>query len=373
MSDGRPLDDMFMQQPLSDGRVRKYELMYVPANQALPTTGDNPTELNIIATGAGMDSFALLERAFILVEYNLMNADKTTPSPTKNHTIQNGWSLFDRAGLYLSDREIEQVENCSMVSHLKRLVEHTNESILGQGSSARYYPQVDQLATVISDTEVNDANLAKGVVYHAGTKSKFARLYLRDIFGFCNIDKAILGANVKLRLFPQQNHLKSIYGEAASTAAFIRLINVGLYLPTMRPDNGTLEAIYNSVKAEKTIPFQFEHWNYNSVPIALVNGSTKVNYVVPNASKRVSAVVAYVQPNEASATPTLISDKLAGGLYGLSTHSVLIDGKSFPENGAEGSLRGYVKNMRPFFNLATSTNKMFSELSLIAINSIVTQ
>lgn len=357
--DSTPIAALFEHQPVTDPSIRKYELSRYSAQQQLGTSGVNVAEITIDARSAGMDSLVLLQRAWIGVKCHVYAANKTTEiAGPKNQLIENGWSLFQRAGLYISDAEVEQVDRPGIVSHFKRLVEWSADAVYGQGPAASYYPIATSITTspALADDAgvIADSNLYKGVIRYQctdlnadGKAVQYLKLPLRDIFGFCNVDKALMGANIKLRLQPESSFERVVLRGVNSTAASVHIDEVDLYLPVARPDNATLANIYGQIKSGKTIPYEFERWNY--FPYDIANGSTAENVVLPNFSKRPTSVIVGMQLATAESEFTV--DKLQTKLFGLTSHRLMMDSKVYPEISFEGSAKGYLHEYETFLQL----------------------
>lgn len=347
---------MFDSVPVVDGRIRKYELYRYTTAQPFPATA-NPSEVTIDTRASAMDSLLMLNRSFIDVKFSLRVANNG-PLPAAEHgqIVQNAWDMFSRAILYINDSEVENVDMPGIVSHIKRLVESSRGHIEGQGPSSGYYPDADAKAPVaLDDGTAAGANpavppaLTDTMRYRAGARYfapgvHHVRLYLRDIFGFCDVNKALMGARVSIRLTPESVQSRIIQKSADSTASQVRFEGCDFYLPAARPDNATLNAIYKEVNSGKVIPFEFETYTYNQVVIA--NGSTSVNTMIPNSHRRPTAVHVLMQLD--SQRGTLAGDKLAGKLFGLRTSRVRVDSKQYPEVGYEGETMGYIHEYETF-------------------------
>ena len=346
MADSSVIENMFSQDPVVDPHIRKYELARYTTNQPF-SLASNPSEITIDSRGSGLDSLIMLQRAFIGVQFKLTQTNYTPITANKSNIVQNAWSLFSRAILYVNDAEVENVERPGMVSHIKRLVENTADAITGQGSSSSYYPRalasIEALpadpATVNIDKQVERAKQR----YKTNT-SQFTKLYLRDIFGFCTLDKPLLGARISIRLTVESDPKRVIYVAAGSDAEKFLLEGCDLYMPVARPDNATLQKLYAEVNSGKPIPFEFERWNYfrHAIPAT----SPQENVVIPNHSKRPIALHALMQL-EANQT-TFAGDKLTGASFTWTSNRLMVDSKQYPEIGYEGSNKGYLHEYETF-------------------------
>lgn len=347
----KPLD-VFSHQPLNDPAVRKYELYRYNAEQPL-NQATNPSEITVDTRGAALDNVALLERAYLQVKYKLYTAagGATAAADNKSQLIQNGWSLFSRAALYIAGSEVERVDNPGVVSYLKRMITHTKDEILGQGPSQNFYPQQQLTTITLADNGGSNGDFLvdRGVQYETDRDADhWMKLNLRDVFGFCDIDKGILGGSIRLSLNTETDHGKVLWTKTGnSDAAYVRIQQVDLMLPICRPDNATLTSIYSAVKAGKTMPFEYEHWNYYRLSIP--NGTTAENVLIPNSSKRPSAVVIF--PQLQSQENTITTSKLVGLNLAPTSHRVNVDSKIFPEISFQGTNNGYLQEYETFLQL----------------------
>lgn len=369
MATSEVIDNIFEQEPVLDSRIRKYERSTYVSPQPF-AAGANPTEITIDTNTGSLDSFSLLDRSYLTVAFKLLKADGTDYSTTaKAQFIQNAWSLFTRAHLYINDSEVEHVENPGMVSHLKRLIESNRESIAGAAAAGSYYPNdgftfytVDPIvppnpfALKDDDNEYpNDANLARAIKRYrvtAGT-SVHVRLYLRDIFGFCSVDKAIPGARIKVKLFVESEPKKFLMTSAGSNAEAIRFTGCDLNIMSVRPDNEALRQAFSEFASGKPIPLEFVSHRYQSVTIG--DGSTSVDSVIPNSFKRPTAV-SILMKLDADYGATKNKDKLGGTLLALGNSRMQMDSKQYPESGYPGHHKGYLHEYETLLQMGGKHN-----------------
>ncbi len=356
MADSSIIENIFEQEPVLDQRVRKYEINRYTTNQPFSTTA-NASEITIDTLAGSLDSFSYLPQSSIGVSFAFRSAGATDiVTPLKAHIIQNGWSLFSRAVLKINDSTVENVENCGLVAHVKKLTESTRDQIAGQGAASAYYPNDYDVSAALSNT---DNALSADVIVAKATKrfrpaatTHYLNLPLRDIFGFAACKKVIPGARIKVVLTPETSFQKVIMASSGSDAAVVRLNSCELFLASVRPDNDMLRDVYSSFAAGKTVPLEFESYAYQS--IAMESTSIARNNVIPNSFKRPLSVSILMQLD--SQMSTFTGDKLAGSLFGLTTHRLQVDQRPFPESGYEGAGLGYMHEYQTFLQLGGKHN-----------------
>jgi len=360
MTDSRPLD-IFSHQPLSDSHIRKYEHMRFPCNQTLTGTGANPTELVFDTRSIGLDTFMLLQRAFVMLKIKLEKADYTNITDNKSQLVQQVWKLIQHVQLQLSGQEVESVADPGEVAMAKILIQDTDSAIRGSASVKSAYPQSvlgsitlpANPSTTSSLDDVIDRALA---AYKTTDNAVFVKLALRDVLGICQIDKAFLGVNLRLRLLLETDHRKVLWRSATSDAAYVSIEQAELYIPVCRPDNETLNSIYTELKSGRTQPIEYEHWEVQKRDIAA--GDTTENVALNNFSKRPTAVIVYMKKAADEANNTFASPgRHAGQLFGLGPHRLMVDGKVFPEISYSGSGDGYIHNYEVFCQLGNKHNQ----------------
>ncbi len=357
--DSAPVYAIFDANKITDSAIKSYEVMRFPSETKPNTTGPNNTEFVINARNAGLDSMILPARAYVEVEYSLFATDQNAKiAGDKQQCITSGWHLFQQASFGFGSQDIEFVQECGVVAHVKNLVSHTDEHVRKQGPHRSYFPQENETAitalgnadpalAISATPNIQDRQLHKALRKHAYTAAQNAgdipfpkirvKLPLADVFGFCAIDKAYPAVDLRLRLVPEQTMAKVIFAGTGSTAAFVRISNVELYLPVLRPSNELMASLGKDAITGKKIPISFEHWNYYSVPIA--NAATSVSQIISTTAKRPSAVYVAMQTNDRLGA--LTTNKLSFDRQALTTHHLLVDGKQYPLQGYQGSLDDY--------------------------------
>jgi hypothetical protein len=90
------------------------------------------------------------------------------------------------------------------------------------------------------------------------------KLPLKEILGFCNLDKAYRGAQFRLRMTLQNDMTTILFIATNSTVAFVRIKSIALVIPALRPSLSLLEDINSKLQSGAEIPVQFERVWYRS-------------------------------------------------------------------------------------------------------------
>lgn len=353
--DSQPIKNVFVDMPIIDSDVREFEYRRFIPDSTVAVTGGNLSEINIDCRTAGLDSFLLPSRAYLLVKYKLFAADMTTEiAAAKQQMLASPAHLFSEVAISLGGEHIERRANPGLIYHVKHLVEHSREDIISNGPAKRYFPPFDYVALDsvhgASDDAFVDAQLARaGALYATKTTENYALIRLRDLSGFCEINKCFYGGNFSVRLTPRSSAWQqAFFGSDTSTVGSARILDCQLYMPMLRPETNLMLEMSKAILGGQIIPVQFQSWTVQSK--SLTGAAGQYTETITNQAKRPVALIVALQDDRRN------TNRLYNPLYfdacSLTDHHVDFNGKSFPALKYKGSNNGYIHEYQEFLRLS---------------------
>lgn len=365
--DSAPIHNVFVDMPITDSDVREYEYRKVRPDGNINTAGENNTEYEINCRTAGLDGFILPQRAYIVVKYKMLQSDKATVATTGKHQIlASSYHLFDQVRIGLGGETLEVIKDPGTIVHLKHLLQHSKEDVEVNGPSKRYFPPTAYVAgdSIKADTNAftNVNNLRADALYTTTANSNYARLNLRDLSGFCAVDKAVYGSNFTVTLVPQTSWARAIVRGTDSNAAFIRIEDVQLFMPFARPATELMGSLSKAILSGKTIPISFQSWNIHTKTLAANDGEALFQHNITTSVKRPSAVILWIQNalrlsgfgyhplyGDAGEALDAGAEQVCGA---INQHAITYNSKQFPSSKYTGSLLGYQQEYDEFLRFS---------------------
>ena len=312
-------------------RIIRYEDTVVYQNAAL--TADS-SEIQMETRSSSSDNFQAFCDSYLIVKHQIVKAiDATAYADAIKVTIPNVWGCFGNGTFHLNGAEASTCTNPFEVSTLMTSWVRSDSSIMAHADAIGFFPAAKAPADPFDDAR----NAASRLVYNASTVV-YTKLYLRDIFPFLNVRKALRFAQASLRLtFNNSKYSHFILNGTTGPAVPSRVLinDVRWVVPQIRPSMPEFAALSRAAASGEPIPFNFQDI-YVKQKLSLTDGLINDN-VLSNA-KRPRAIIARAtlatQRTDPKIDPMLSHPR---GLIG--PHFVTINERQYPSlayNWSEG-------------------------------------
>jgi len=355
-----PLEALFQELPELDPIQSIEDMVVQPASPPSTSANSNSSEFVFDTRWGQLDQFSLLSRAYFNVKFKFALANGTAHADAKYQVLMSGWHLFNNAEMYVNTQQMHNIQEPGFVAHALKMLKQTDSKILKHGPENWYYPQIDTAPVAAAPANVSEAQLLKaGIRSTKNTNSFYAKLYLRDIFGFCTQDLALRNLKATFKLKTETSYTKLAIQTDDSTAAFVKISDISLVIPTIRPSLDMLNVINKRLKgidgeSKALIKMRYETVQYwNSVQSQLAgNASATVRIPLANALRRPKYLIAFPQNSARNASVEMQNSKLLGDLPTLGSHFFKVDGHQIPESTSGlGAAYGYQREYEAFLAL----------------------
>ena len=354
-----PLEALFHALPELDPIQSIEDMVVQPSHPARSAEHQNDPEFVFDTRWGQLDQFSLLSRAYFNVKFNYTSGGDAELTAAKYQVIMSGWHLFNNAEMYVNTQQMHNIQDPGFVAHALKMLKQTDSKILKNGPECWYYPQIDTAVdantNLITETQLKKA----GVRSTTPGQSFYAKLYLKDIFGFCTQDLALRNLKATFKLKTESLFAKIAIKAGDSNAAFVKISDITLVVPTIRPSLDMLNLINKRLKgidgeSKALIKMRYETVLYwNSVQGAINNGvSTTVRIPISNSLRRPKYLIAFPQDSARAGSALMSGSKLVGDLPVLGSHFFKVDGRQIPESTSGlGAAYGYQREYDAFLAL----------------------
>lgn len=359
-----PLEDLikhelFAKQVLNEKEISSYEYyLQTTANQDVSAQ----TNYVIQNLNAGGDTITDLSNAFLMVNWYLVTAGGALPNAgAVNGLTRSAWSLFKNARLEISG---EIVDSCLDPGHVHNILikaSKDRETIRSMAADEFYYP-AGLPFDAANNTGATDTNFAKGaarlIAASQSTSGLWSKLYLRDVFGFCNQRKVFPNMSWILRMDKETTYENILMrtNAGADVDLATKIAQIQLYVPALKAKD-PLATKYFSLNALRSEPMPLDWMKIGYQRLSITNSTTLQNVTIFSGVRSPRYVFVAPQLVSGSAAQSTGAGAVNSGAYVSNATSqcyIMVNGKQYPFMRYQGSAYGYVREVEM---LRTAFNK----------------